>query len=319
MIVVEVAVPDLRGLAVGALPDGERVPEVEVLELRPELEVLAGDVEHPARQAGREPRVVERHVAGAVVPADEELLALAAAKLLAACERRLGLADERPCLALDGRPRLRRRTSLTGTVAQPCSSNSRTMRSWVESNEGRFDECSDRALRFEKTLSWSLYVYWTPRRCRRTARFFIRAGARPTIAWRDRCTERKITVLQVINATSALWRGIRLVGPGQATSVRARGLAALPGDARGDAAAGRTAVSGLRVGGNGLAMLADKPLDPGEDSASHRLAEARRARTRRRPTGLVVHRPSAALVPRRTRRRADAGGLGRSRRASPGS
>lgn len=76
----------------------------------------------------------------------------------------------------------------------------------------------------------------------------------------------------MINATSALWRGLRLVGPGQATSARARGLAALPGDARGDAAAGRTAVSGLRVGGGGLAMLGDKPLDPGEDSASHRLA-----------------------------------------------
>jgi len=77
----------------------------------------------------------------------------------------------------------------------------------------------------------------------------------------------------VINATSALWRGLRLVAPGQAPSTRARGLAGLPGDARADAAAGRLAVSAVRVGGDGLAMLGDKPLDPGEDSASHRLGK----------------------------------------------
>ena len=59
MLVVEVAVPALRRDSVGVRRLRHRVPQVDVLELRPEAEVRVRDVEHAVRRAGREPGVVE--------------------------------------------------------------------------------------------------------------------------------------------------------------------------------------------------------------------------------------------------------------------
>ena len=71
---------------------------------------------------------------------------------------------------------------------------------------------------------------------------------------------------------AALHRGLALVAPGQPLGVRLRRGLALPRAARADAARGREAVAGIRMGGERvLAVFGDRPLDPTADSASHRL------------------------------------------------
>jgi hypothetical protein len=110
MAVVEVAVPALRGAAVVSSDRG-RVPDVEVLELRPHPEVGVRDVEEPRVQSEPKPRVVEAHLDVVGVLADDELLAFPPAqRALAACplplELGLRLDDKAVRLRLEAVPRV---------------------------------------------------------------------------------------------------------------------------------------------------------------------------------------------------------------------
>ena len=110
MLVVEVAMPALRGDPVGVRRLGHRVPEVDVLELRPEAEVRVRDVEHAVGGAGREPRVVEPEVDAVALKANHELLSGANPQRLAVASKpRLGVRDEPSGLLLDRAPHRRLR------------------------------------------------------------------------------------------------------------------------------------------------------------------------------------------------------------------
>src|SRR5437868_13608314 len=106
--------PDLRGLPFGALPHRQRVPEVDVLELRPELQVLVRDVEQAPRGARGEPGIVEAEDAADVVLADEVVLALALPQVAVTLEAVLGGADELGALVLDRLPRTGREQTVDG-------------------------------------------------------------------------------------------------------------------------------------------------------------------------------------------------------------
>jgi hypothetical protein len=103
--VVEVPVPALGRDAIGVLGLGDGIPEVDVLELRPEPEVRVRDVEHPPREARSEPRVVEAEVDSVAQEPDHELLAGAHTERLAISgQGGLRLGHEELGLALDPRP-----------------------------------------------------------------------------------------------------------------------------------------------------------------------------------------------------------------------
>jgi glycosyltransferase involved in cell wall biosynthesis len=71
---------------------------------------------------------------------------------------------------------------------------------------------------------------------------------------------------------SLLRQALGVVAPGQPAGTRLERTAAAPGRARADGDHGRTIAASIRPGGRSLAVLDDRPLDPGSDSASHRLA-----------------------------------------------
>ena len=107
MLVVVVAVPALRGDALGGGLLRHRVPDVEVLELRPHAEVGVRDVDHAARADRAKPRVVGPDLDAVAVQAHDELLALSYPYLVAAGrEIALGVLDEAIAHGFDVRPEL---------------------------------------------------------------------------------------------------------------------------------------------------------------------------------------------------------------------
>src|SRR5689334_4732173 len=74
MPIVEVSVPALRGAPLAVATGGRRVPEVDVLELRPHPEIGVCDVEQAGVDAEPKPRVVEPELHAPRVLADDELL-----------------------------------------------------------------------------------------------------------------------------------------------------------------------------------------------------------------------------------------------------
>ena len=128
VLVVVVAMPALRGdaLRLGGLR--HRVPDVDVLELRPHLEVRVRDVEQAARGDGAEPRVVEPELGAVAVEAHDELLAGANADVLAALrEVGLGLGDEAVAHRLERRASApsSAKSSPNDATAKPLASTSR--------------------------------------------------------------------------------------------------------------------------------------------------------------------------------------------------
>src|SRR2546430_5852777 len=111
MPVVEVAVPALGRLPLGAV-DRRRVPDVDVLELRPHAEVGVRDVEQARVESKSKPGVVEPELDLVRVLAHDELLAGSSSQrrfsaLLLTRELALGVRDERRRLGLEITPRLR--------------------------------------------------------------------------------------------------------------------------------------------------------------------------------------------------------------------
>ena len=107
VLVVEVTVPALRGDPVGVRGLRHRVPEVDVLELRPQAEVRVRDVEHAVGRAGREPGVVEPELDAVALEPNDELLPGSNTEGLAVTRQRgLGVGDEARGLFLDRAPRV---------------------------------------------------------------------------------------------------------------------------------------------------------------------------------------------------------------------
>src|SRR5262249_46583383 len=159
-----------------------------------------------------------------------KLLALAAAELLvAARETGLGLRHECLRLPLDGRPGLRRKDLVDGdgrpTVLVQLAHDAELRR--VQRGPVRRVQRASLAVR--EDLVVQLVRVLDPGAVQVAGALLHprRRAAHHRLARSVHEAER-YRPSGVINATSALWRGLRLVGPGQATSARARGLAALP-------------------------------------------------------------------------------------------
>ena len=105
MLVVVVAVPALRRDALGRRGLRHRVPDVDVLELRPHLEVRVRDVEETLRGHGPEPRIRGPELHAVALQSHDELLARPNPDVLAA-RGEIGLrrGDEAVALLLDLTP-----------------------------------------------------------------------------------------------------------------------------------------------------------------------------------------------------------------------
>ena len=102
VLVVVVAVPALRRDALGRRGLRHRVPDVDVLELRPHLEVRVRDVEQAVRRHDPEPRVVRAELDAVALEPHDELLARPDPHVLAARgEFGLGRGDEAVALLLE--------------------------------------------------------------------------------------------------------------------------------------------------------------------------------------------------------------------------
>ncbi len=74
VLVVEVPVPPLRGLTVGVHRLRNRVPNVDVLEFRPETEIGIGDVEHSVGHACCKPGIILAEFDAVAVQSHDESL-----------------------------------------------------------------------------------------------------------------------------------------------------------------------------------------------------------------------------------------------------